>query len=183
MRKIFLIISIFWGLSAAVTQAEVTVDSAVILFTDTVHNFGTINGGDGKVTHIFEFVNAGVAPLVVSNVKSTCGCTVPQWTKTPIESGQTGTIEVTFDPGKRTGNFRKVITVTSNATEQITRLHIGGEIKASVSTVVETNWHKFKRKFNRWDYILGGAGICIIIAAVINMFRNRIRKRARKTKD
>lgn len=100
----------------------------VITFTTTEHDFGKINEADGRVSTIFEFKNEGMEPLVLSNVKASCGCTTPTWTKTPVEPGQTGAITVTYNPNGRPGRFQKTITVTSNATEGTKKLFIKGEV-------------------------------------------------------
>jgi len=100
----------------------------VITFTKTQHDFGKINEADGRVTTIFEFKNEGMTPLVLSNVRASCGCTTPNWTKTPVEPGQTGNISVTYNPNGRPGKFQKTITVTSNGSEQPVKLYIKGEV-------------------------------------------------------
>lgn len=100
----------------------------VITFSQTQHDFGKINEADGRVTTIFEFKNEGMTPLVLSNVRASCGCTTPSWTKTPVEPGQTGTISVTYNPNGRPGKFQKTITVTSNGSEQPVKLYIKGEV-------------------------------------------------------
>lgn len=100
----------------------------VITFQKTEHNFGQINEEDGRVSTIFEFKNEGMEPLVLSNVRASCGCTTPTWTRTPIEPGQTGAITVTYNPNGRPGKFRKTITVTSNATNPTAKLYIQGEV-------------------------------------------------------
>ncbi len=100
----------------------------VITFQKTTHDFGKINEADGRVTTIFEFKNEGMSPLVLSNVRASCGCTTPKWTHEPIEPGQTGEITVTYNPSGRPGRFQKSITVTSNAAEPTTRLYIKGEV-------------------------------------------------------
>lgn len=100
----------------------------VITFTKTEHDFGKINEEDGRVTTIFEFKNEGMEPLVLSNVKASCGCTTPSWTRTPVEPGQTGNISVTYNPNGRPGRFQKTVTITSNATVPSTRVYIKGEV-------------------------------------------------------
>lgn len=100
----------------------------VITFTKTTHDFGRINEADGRVTTIFEFKNEGMEPLVLSNVRASCGCTTPKWTKTPVEPGQTGSISVTYNPNGRPGKFQKSITVTSNAEQPTVKLYIKGEV-------------------------------------------------------
>ncbi len=100
----------------------------VISFDKIEHDFGKINEADGRVTTVFEFKNEGMEPLVLTNVRASCGCTTPSWTKTPIEPGQTGSISVTYNPNGRPGRFQKTITVTSNATEATKKLYIKGEV-------------------------------------------------------
>lgn len=100
----------------------------VITFQKTTHDFGKINEADGRVTTVFEFKNEGMTPLVLTNVRASCGCTTPKWTHEPIEPGQTGEITVTYNPSGRPGRFQKSITVTSNAAEPTTRLYIKGEV-------------------------------------------------------
>lgn len=100
----------------------------VITFEKTEHDFGKINEADGRVSTVFEFKNEGMAPLILSNVRASCGCTTPTWTKEPIEPGQVGSITVTYNPNGRPGRFQKTVTITSNATEPTKRVYIKGEV-------------------------------------------------------
>ncbi len=100
----------------------------VITFEKTEHDFGKINEGDGRVSVVFNFKNEGMAPLVLSNVRASCGCTTPTWTKEPVEPGQTGSITVTYNPNGRPGRFQKTVTITSNASEPTTKVFIKGEV-------------------------------------------------------
>lgn len=122
MKKIFGIFAMTMFCMAALAQ------QAVITFEKTEHDFGKINEADGRVTTIFEFKNEGMAPLVLSNVRASCGCTTPKWTKEPVEPGQIGQITVTYNPNGRPGRFQKTITVTSNASEATKKLFIKGEV-------------------------------------------------------
>ena len=97
---------------------------AKIEFKTTVIDYGTIEKGSNGV-RTFEFTNTGNAPLVISNVKSTCGCTVPKKPKDPIMPGETGEIEVKYDT-KRVNPIRKNITVFSNAETPTVALKITG---------------------------------------------------------
>ncbi len=101
---------------------------AVIAFETKTHDFGTINEADGRVSYDFVFENQGNAPLVISRVQASCGCTTPSWTKSPVEPGQKGTITVSFNPAGRPGNFNKGISVQSNASETRERLVIKGTV-------------------------------------------------------
>lgn len=100
----------------------------VITFNKTTHDFGKINELDGRVTTVFEFKNEGMAPLVLSNVRASCGCTTPKWTREPIEPGQKGEITVTYNPAGRPGRFQKTVTVTSNTSTPTIKLYIKGEV-------------------------------------------------------
>ena len=101
----------------------------VITFERTEHDFGKINEADGRVSTIFEFKNEGMDPLVLSNVRASCGCTTPKWPREPIEPGQVGQITVTYNPNGRPGRFQKTITVTSNAKDNASaKLFIKGEV-------------------------------------------------------
>lgn len=122
MKKIFSTLAVALFSLAAMAQQP------VITFEKTEHDFGKINEADGRVTTIFEFKNEGMEPLVLSNVRASCGCTTPKWTKEPIEPGQTGQITVTYNPNGRPGRFQKTITITSNATEATKKLYIKGEV-------------------------------------------------------
>jgi hypothetical protein len=77
-------------------------------------DFGTIRETDGNVFHDFIFTNEGKVPLIIQDVKSTCGCTIPEWPKEPVLPGKTGKIRVIFDPAKQSGAIVKQIQVVSN---------------------------------------------------------------------
>ena len=115
-------------MAAMVISMAAMAQEAVITFEKSTHDFGKINEADGRVTTVFEFTNEGLAPLVLTNVRASCGCTTPKWTHEPIEPGQTGQITVTYNPNGRPGRFQKTVTVTSNATEPTIRLYIKGEV-------------------------------------------------------
>jgi hypothetical protein len=106
----------------------------VIKFNSVVHDYGTVyQGADGNCN--FSFKNEGDEPLILSNVRSSCGCTVPSWPKDPILPGQTSSIKVTYDT-KRLGTISKQITVSSNATEPSLVLNIKGNVIAKPSEIL-----------------------------------------------
>lgn len=114
------------GLNAQVDPAT-TNDS--IIFDKVVHDYGTISkGSDGSSA--FTFTNKGKSPLILSNVRSSCGCTIPQWPKEPIAPGKTGTIKVKYDTN-RVGPINKSITVLSNAANASVVLRIKGTVTAT----------------------------------------------------
>ncbi|RNC88449.1 MAG: DUF1573 domain-containing protein [Winogradskyella sp.] len=99
---------------------------AVIKFTTTVIDYGIIKqNSDGM--RLFTFTNEGNAPLVITQVKTSCGCTVPNYSKAPILPGESGEIQIKYDT-KRLGNFTKTVTVISNAEGGNKILKIKGKI-------------------------------------------------------
>lgn len=111
---------------------------AEITFKSEILDFGTIKEVAGPTSRTFTFTNTGNAPLVINDVQASCGCTTPEWTKSPVLPGKTGTIKTTYDPAGRPYPFDKTITVTSNATTNPTVvLHIKGNVDAKVLTIEE----------------------------------------------
>jgi hypothetical protein len=108
---------------------------AKIEFESETIDYGTIEKGSDGV-RVFKFKNTGDAPLIVSDVKSSCGCTVPKKPTEPILPGENGEIEVKYDTN-RVNPIRKTITVTSNAVTQTVALKIKGTvIDSKKSTVI-----------------------------------------------
>ncbi len=99
----------------------------VIKFNKEQHDFGLILQGE-KVSYTFKFKNIGKGELIVKDVSSTCGCTVPKFSKEPIASGGSGKIEVIFDSNNRSGRQVKTITVWTNCQPNQTKLQIVSEI-------------------------------------------------------
>jgi len=86
-----------------------------ITFSDKEYNFGTVRESDGIVIHDFQFKNEGKIPLIINDVKASCGCTVIEWPREPLLPGKTGIIKVSFNPNKQTGAFNKTVQINSNA--------------------------------------------------------------------
>jgi len=112
----------------ALVAVAMTAQQPVMTFEKTEHDFGKINEADGRVSTEFVFKNEGMAPLVLSNVRASCGCTTPSWTREPVEPGQSGSITVTYNPNGRPGRFQKTITITSNASNPTEKVYIKGEV-------------------------------------------------------
>jgi len=109
-------------------KKEVNPNAAEIQFDKLVHDYGKIKqNSDG--TCEFTFKNVGKEPLILSNVKTSCGCTTPYWPKEPIMPGKTEKIKVTYATN-RLGVFNKQITVFSNAKNDVVVLTIKGEVLA-----------------------------------------------------
>ena len=129
-----LITILFIGLISLSVNAQDKV-AKIEFKTDTI-DYGTIEKGSNGV-RVFEFTNTGNAPLIISNVSSTCGCTVPSWTKEPVMPKATGKIEVKYDTN-RVSPIRKTITVISNADTPTVALKIKGDVvDAKDSSVLE----------------------------------------------
>ncbi|WP_353780168.1 DUF1573 domain-containing protein [Winogradskyella sp. 3972H.M.0a.05] len=102
---------------------------AIIDFETEVVDYGTIEqGSDGM--RIFVFTNTGDAPLIITDVKTSCGCTVPNYSKEPILPGQVGQLEIKYNT-KKLGAFTKTVTVLSNAKEAKKVLKIKGTVVAA----------------------------------------------------
>ena len=99
------------GAAAQDTRPE----EEVVRFEEKVHDFGDILLSDKSVSCKFKFTNISKKPIVVHNVVSSCGCTVPTWTKEPIMPGKTGTIKVRYNTNTSPQSFTKTITVSSNS--------------------------------------------------------------------
>ena len=95
-------------------------------FETETHDFGKIPQGK-PVSYEFKFENIGTEPLIISKVESTCGCTVPKYTKTPVKPGEKGTISVTFNAAQATP-FSKMVTIRSNAKTPVKALYIKGTV-------------------------------------------------------
>lgn len=96
------------------------------------HDFGTITDGD-IVEKTFSFTNVGEAPLIISNARATCGCTVPEWPKDPIAVGETGEILVRFNSRNKTGNQLKTVTVTANTFPSDSKVRIRANVLAAAA--------------------------------------------------
>lgn len=126
MKKIALLTSLFlaimFGANAQTTETP-TQDLGEIEFEKLSQEFGDIKQGQ-VVNAVFKFKNKGKTPIILSNVQTTCGCTVPQWTRDPIAPGKTAEINATFNSAGKMGQQNKVITVFSNAKNSQTQVSI-----------------------------------------------------------
>jgi hypothetical protein len=135
MKQIgFLILTIIFSLTGVQAQTkkakqemafDKTVDGA------TFHDYGSVvYGANGEVE--FLYTNKGTVPLVISDVKSTCGCTIPSWTKAPVAPGTKGSIKVKYNT-TLPGVFNKTIEVFSNANNSPVRITLKGKINAQAT--------------------------------------------------
>ncbi len=110
---------------------------ANISFNETSYDFGRFKEEVGSVSHKFEFTNTGNEPLIINNVRASCGCTTPEWTKTPIAPGAKGFIEVTYKAENRPNKFHKTVTVQTNSTTPTVILTITGDVIPREKTVAD----------------------------------------------
>jgi Protein of unknown function (DUF1573) len=101
------------------------------------YEFGVVNEGD-MVEHVFKFTNTGKEPLIISNARGTCGCTVPTWPKEPVAPGARGEIKVQFNTKGKPGPQSKRVTVTANTTPADTYIEVTGEVRAKEQPAAKT---------------------------------------------
>ena len=146
MKKVFIasFLGIFTFFSSHVIQAQTTPTKsestiftkkaddrqAQLTFTNREHDFGEIEEGQ-IVEYVFTFKNTGNYPLILQDIKTTCGCTAPEWTKEPIAPNEEGKVIVRFNTAHKAGQQRKVITVTSNAANSSEALVLFGTVLPS----------------------------------------------------
>lgn len=99
-----------------------------IVFDATTHAFGTIPEGE-QATHAFTFRNTGDAPLRLTDVRPSCGCTTPEWPREAVAPGETGTITVVYDSEGRPGPFHKSVVVLSDGEPSQVNLQIEGHVE------------------------------------------------------
>ncbi len=99
-----------------------------IKFKAEKHDFGKIVEGT-QASYSFEFTNTGKAPVVISNVQPSCGCTTTEWTREPIMPGKTGKVTASYNSAGRPGNFNKTITVVNNGEVSQIILTIQGSVE------------------------------------------------------
>lgn len=112
-------------------DAKASLGAPIIEFDQRVYDFGTLVEGE-KAEGVFKVTNSGKVDLLILNVKPSCGCTTPEWTKEPIAPGATGEIKFEFNSANRVGKQNKSITVKSNAEKNTEVIRITGIVTAKV---------------------------------------------------
>lgn len=102
-------------------------DMPVLEFEKDFHDFGRIIQGE-KVSYSFKFTNSGKSDLIISKVSTSCGCTVPEFPKTPVRPGESNKIAVKFDSENRRGFQNKSITIISNTQPNAVVLRIKAQV-------------------------------------------------------
>ncbi|MBB4077462.1 hypothetical protein GGR28_000063 [Lewinella aquimaris] len=103
--------------------------TTALAFDEDAFNFGTVTEGE-IITHTYSFKNTGSEPLIVSDARGTCGCTVPSKPTAPIAPGETGEITVRFDTRNKVGERQQKVTVTANTTPPQTVISLDGTVVA-----------------------------------------------------
>ncbi|QNK61686.1 DUF1573 domain-containing protein [Pedobacter sp. PAMC26386] len=122
MKKLIILLTFVLG----ITVTSFAQNKAEFKFEKETHDFGKIPL-TSPVSVEFKFVNVGDEPLILTKVETTCGCTVPTYTQTPIKKGESGLIKVTYTPAGSPLPFSKSITINSNAKTPTKVLYIKGE--------------------------------------------------------
>lgn len=132
MKKYLLTLSILTILFSfnAYSQADFTFDI-------TEHDFGSVEEKDDTLWYAFKFKNTGSEPLVISNITTSCECTLADWVKKPVMPGQSGVIKAGYKYKGKSGNFNKNLTVIANTMPAVTYLTIKGVILEKKAAVVD----------------------------------------------
>ncbi len=130
MKRLFLIISL-------ASLSYILFSQPAMKLSGTEHDFGKFKEEAGKQKFDFTVMNTGNQPLVIQNISASCGCTLPEWTKSPIPPNGTGKITAIYDPANRPGSFNKTLTVYTNGKPEVAVLVIKGEVIPREKTMEE----------------------------------------------
>ena len=123
------VLGVIMAVLAFITQVAGAQGVAEVKPDQQVFNFGTIEEAKGLASHVFKIENTGTAPLVITRITASCGCTRPEWSKEPVAPGASVDVKVTYNPKGRPGPFYKTITIYSNAKKRRYNLAIKGNVK------------------------------------------------------
>lgn len=113
--------------------------TTVMTFTEDRFNFGTAIEGE-KVAHTYKFTNTGEEPLILSNARGSCGCTVPKWPRQPIQPGESADIVVEFNTKNKVGQRSQKVTITANTNPPESFIYLDGQVeKAATEPNVQVN--------------------------------------------
>lgn len=118
--------------NAQSTQAADPATLGSFQFPEMEYDFGTINEGQ-VVEHIFKFTNNGQAPLVISNITASCGCTSPDWSKAPVKPGDEGFVKVVFNSASKSGTQAPTVSIQANTNPTLTRLRLKGSVTPKIA--------------------------------------------------
>jgi|TARA_R110001592_G_scaffold363221_3_gene681710 hypothetical protein len=133
MKKILGFFAAFLMFASFNANAQELKNGPYLEVNKEVHDYGTIEKGGDPYCE-FTVTNSGTEPLIISNAKGSCGCTVPEWDREPIMPGKTSKIKVRYDT-QRVGPINKTVTLTSNATNEPTKtIRIKGNVKPEAAS-------------------------------------------------
>ena len=115
--------------AAADSLSKAAAQLGKVEFEESAFDFGQVKEG-AQVKHTFVLKNTGDAPIIISKVTASCGCTQPEFSKSPILPGGTSEIHVTFNSEGQVGKQQKIITIQSNASNGLTTVQLKGEVLA-----------------------------------------------------
>ena len=119
-----------------VCQENPNPNAPELTFTETVHDFGTIQL-NGLAEYEFKFTNTGKEPLIIQNCQASCSCTVPACPREPVKPGESGSIKVRYTTTQVPGKFDRYFTINSNAKNPVVRVRILGEIDQKPETAAK----------------------------------------------
>lgn len=119
--------------NAQSTQSADPSSLGAFQFEEMEYDFGTIREGE-VIERVFNFTNNGEAPLVISNITASCGCTSPDWTKSPVNPGEEGFVKVVFNSASKSGAQSPTVTIQANTNPTVTRLRMKGTVTPKVAS-------------------------------------------------
>ncbi|MCA5005846.1 DUF1573 domain-containing protein [Sphingobacterium bovistauri] len=114
--------------TTALPNEENLIGGGKIAFVSDVFDFGTVKEGE-IVEHTFKFTNEGTEPVILAQVSASCGCTTPDYTSEPVLPGKAGKINVSFNSAGQVGVQQKIVTVTSNAENNVVTVQLKGTVE------------------------------------------------------
>jgi len=132
MRRIALFSFVF-----SLLACQLFAQSGKFEFEETTHDFGNIHEENGKVSHEFKFTNKGTAPLLITEIVPSCGCTTPTWPQEAVAPGQSAVIKAEFDPMGRPGEIHKTLTIKANTEPATSEVFLTGMVIPKPKTLAE----------------------------------------------
>ncbi|MDX1627545.1 MAG: DUF1573 domain-containing protein [Fulvivirga sp.] len=125
-----------------------------ITFSEKSYDFGEIKEEAGPVTHEFKFINNTEKPVKILDVRASCGCTTPGWTKEPVAPGASGYVQAQYNPKNRPGGFNKSLTIQTDYSDQPIRLYIKGRVipkPKSIEELLTTNMGGLRMRYGTFN--------------------------------
>lgn len=129
---------IFLALFISLIFSSLSFSQGKLQFDTTNFNFGKVKEDGGAIEHAFKFKNVGTAPITVTHVQASCGCTTPKWTSEPVAPGESGVIVARYNPYNRPGGFNKSLRISTNEPTERPTLYISGNVKPKPSNPEKT---------------------------------------------